>query len=67
MRIAELKKWFAKRELPKTLQLNEWTFLADVKKCVESNIRYLEAHKKNKTFLPYYEQLIEIKKKIENQ
>lgn len=59
-----LKKWFAKRELPKELQLNKWTHIADINKCVESNIAYLEANKKKRVFLPYYEQLVEIKKKI---
>lgn len=67
MQLAELKKWFAKKELPKTLQLNEWTFLVDVKKCVESNISYLEANKKKKGFLPYYNQLVEIKEKLEQK
>lgn len=67
MRIAELKKWFAKRELPNELQVNDWTKITDVKFCVESLIKTLEAHRRQKAYLPYYEQLLEIKQKLENQ
>lgn len=65
MHLRELKKWFAKQELPKEMRINQCTYCTDVKKCVESCIATLEANPKNKGYLPYYDQLMEIKKIIE--
>ncbi len=64
--LENLKKWFNTHELPKELQLNAWTYLPNVKKSVGALISTLEAHPGNWAYMPYYNTLVEIKNRIEN-
>ena len=65
MKLSDLEEYFSSIELPKTLQLDPCTFLNDVRKCVDSNISYLQNHPKNGCYMPYYDQPIQIKERIE--
>ena len=65
MKLVELEKYFNSIELPTTLQLNEGVFLNDVRQCVDSNISFLVNNPGNRCYLPYYDQLIAIKEKLD--
>ncbi len=67
MQLPELKKWFAKQKIPQDLQLNEWEYIPNLEFTINTLIANLEANKKNKGYLPYYEKLIEIKEKLTNK
>ncbi len=63
----DLKIWFKTQELPSELQLNTYTHLPNVKKTVEALISTLEAHPNNRAYIPYYNLLLNIKNRIENE
>ncbi len=65
MKLPELKKWLNKQSLPKELQINEHTYTNDLAFTVNALIASLEANRKNKGYLPYYDLLIEIKEKLQ--
>ena len=60
MKIEELENYFATVELPKSIKLNRWTFISDARLCVESLLRFLNNHPKNKGYMPYYRHLLQI-------
>lgn len=64
---AEIKAYFATKELPKTLQYNDCTFMADVKKSVNSDIFILEKYGYNNTYGASWERLINIRRILEEQ
>ncbi len=64
-KLTELEKWFNEQELPETLKLNGWITIPDLKKCVNNNIEVLKHNSGKRAFMPYYKQLIEIKKRLE--
>lgn len=67
MTIDKIEEYFKSVDLPATIQLNEYTFLSDVRKNVDSNISYLRANPGNKRFMPYYNQLVELAMLIESE
>lgn len=64
MKLSELKDNFAKMELPKELQLNNYIFIKDVRTMVENHILTLERNQGNHTFMPYYNRLVELYHKL---
>lgn len=65
MSLKSLEDYFSSIQLPDTLRINQCTFANNLRKLVDSNIEYLKAHPGNKVYLPYYNQLVEIKKVLE--
>lgn len=65
MNLKQLDTYFSSVKLPESIWLNNWTFVSNVCKFVESNMCYLKANSGNKTFYPYYKQLVELINKIE--
>jgi hypothetical protein len=64
--IAELEEYFSKTVLPEgPLRLSECEMVPDVKAFIESHIRTVKKHNGNKTFYPYYERLLDLRKIIE--
>lgn len=59
MTLKELKKELKKLEIPNQLTIGAKTF-NNVQKTIDSHIRYLEANKGNKAFMPYWYNLLEI-------
>ncbi len=64
--LKQLKEWFEKNELPKSLQINKAEFIPNTQKTVETLILTLEHNSGNSAYLPYYDQLVEIKEIIIN-
>lgn len=64
MSLDELEAYFSSLELPKSIQLDECTWVNDVQKLIDSNISYLRANTGNKGYMPYYNQLIQLKDAI---
>lgn len=61
----ELETYFANIQLPKELRINAWTYCHDVPKMVKYCISVLKSNPGNKRYLCYYEQLMELKQKLE--
>ena len=59
MTLKELKKELKKLEIPNQLTIGAKNF-NNVQKTIDSHIRYLEANKGNKAFMPYWHNLLEI-------
>lgn len=53
------------KDLPKSATLNQCTEIKDIRKFVNSHIKFLKGQSGNKTFLPYYERLAQLRAKIE--
>lgn len=66
MTILELETYFNSVELPKEMRVSNFEYIHDVKKFVESHLSYLKHNPGNKLFEPYYNRLIELKNKLEN-
>ena len=63
--IKELENYFAGIELPtQPVKLNEWTTITDYNLFVESHLATVKANNGNKTFLPYLNQLKELKQTL---
>ncbi len=61
--ISELEKYFAGTKLStEPIKLNCWTMITDVSKFIDDNLSTVSANNGNKTFLPYLNQLIELRK-----
>lgn len=63
--LAEMKAYFATKELPKTLQYNECTLMTDVRKSVNSDIFILEKFGFQNTYIASWERLTNIRKMLE--
>lgn len=59
MTLKELKKELKKLEIPNQIKIGAKNF-NNVQKTIDSHIRYLEANKGNKAFMPYWYNLLEI-------
>ena len=68
MDIKELEAWFAenKQRIPAEMQLNSFAYCSDTAKFIDVTICTLKANSGNRTFLPYYFQLVELKKRLES-
>lgn len=64
--INDLVEYFNSIDIPESLQLNDCTYIFDLNKCINSNIQYLMWHPGNKTYMPYFTQLVEIKEKLQS-
>ena len=58
MTLNEIKQWYhtPTTEIPKTLKV-ESGYYTDVRKSIQTYIRYLETHSGNSAYLPYFEHL----------
>ena len=65
--IKEINAFFKKAKIPKTMQLNSYTFINDVRACLRSNLTIAIANNGKDTFLPYLERCKEIKNKMERK
>jgi len=60
--VIELERYFSATPLPTNpIQLQPGVTVIDIRKCIESNLLYVKAHKGNRTYLPYLEQLRQLK------
>lgn len=59
MTLKELKKEFKSMTIPNQLKIGAKNF-NNVQKTIDSHVRYLEANKGNKAFMPYWYNLLEI-------
>ncbi|MBT7491084.1 MAG: hypothetical protein HN704_05690 [Bacteroidetes bacterium] len=66
--VSELKDYFNSIELPTTpIRLYECGIISDIKLFVSSSLATIERNKNNKTYLPYYERLKQLKEIICNE
>lgn len=65
--LAEIKAYFANRELPQTLQYNDCTYMTDLRKAINSDIMILERFGAKSTFSAPWERLNNIKKILEEK
>lgn len=65
--LAEMKQYYANKELPETLQYNDCTMMYDVRKTVNSDILILESFGYTNTFCASWERLTNIRKMIEGE
>ena len=56
--------YFDLNNLPKSIQLNQCTFISDCRKFIESHFAYVDTYSKNDIKLPYLNRLIELKNKL---
>lgn len=56
--------YFDLNNLPKSIQLNQCTFISDCKKFIESHFAYVNTYSKSDVRLPYLNRLIELKNKL---
>jgi hypothetical protein len=72
MTLQEIKKFLNENELPATINFGVAATCSDVKKMVDSHIKFLESvnknpNKRNKsTFLPYYQRLMRVVAVVKN-
>lgn len=59
MTLKELKKEFKNITIPNRIKIGAKNF-NNVQKTIDSHIKYLEANKGNKAFMPYWYNLLEI-------
>lgn len=64
--LQEIKQYLSNTELLPQIKLNEYTYISDSKKFIESHITTLERNTGNRTFLPYYERLCDFYKRIKH-
>lgn len=65
--LAEMKAYFASKELPDTLQYNECTFMTDVRKSVNSDIFILEKYGFHRTYIASWERLVNVRNMLEEK
>ena len=53
--------YFDLKNLPKSIQLDQCTFISDCKKFVESHFAYITTYAKNDIKTPYLNRLIQLK------
>jgi hypothetical protein len=63
--INSLETYFAGRNLPKSIQLNAWTALNDVRLFLDNHFAEIKAHNGNTTYLPTLDRLRELKQLID--
>jgi len=56
--------YFDLNNLPKSIQLNQCTFISDVKKFVISHFQFVNTYMGTDLALPYFDRLIELQKII---
>jgi hypothetical protein len=56
--------YFNLNNLPKSIQLNQCTFISDCRKFIESHFEYIKTYSKIKIKNPYLSRLIELKNKL---
>lgn len=67
MNIKELRAYFAKTTLNDGVYLNDAEQITDVRKFVDSHLKFLESNSGNRTFLPYYNRLMKLATKMQKQ
>lgn len=63
--LAEMKAYYASKELPETLQYNECALMTDVAKAVKSDIAILEKFGYINTYAASWERLVNIRKMLD--
>jgi hypothetical protein len=56
--------YFKFSDLPKSIQLNKWTYINDVKKFVINHFNYVNTYMGTDIALPYFDRLIELQNLI---
>ncbi|TRZ52037.1 hypothetical protein D4S03_04090 [bacterium] len=59
--IKELEDFFASEELPEAIKLNAWTDITDLHLFIQSHLSTVKAQNGNKTYLPYYQRLLQLR------
>jgi hypothetical protein len=63
----ELEEFFHDRELPETLDLNQYGKVLNIRKFIDSHIATLKNYSGNKRFMPFYNRLLEVYCRIKNE
>ena len=53
--------YFDLNNLPKSIQLNKWTFIHNCRLFIESHFNYINTYQKSEIKTPYLNRLIELK------
>lgn len=64
--IKELEDFF-NQDIPEVVVLNPVETIVDTNKFISSHIGYLKANSGNARYLPYYDRLIALKKKLDER
>lgn len=67
MKLPELIARLNSHDLDRSMQLNMCTYIPNVRVTVKANIATLLANSRNRRYKPYYDRLVEILKKIEDE
>lgn len=67
MSLDELEVWFNHQQIPSEIKLDGITWIADVPKMIQTHIMYLRHNPGNKTFMPYYQRLMQVKHIMQSQ
>ena len=67
MKLPELIKRLNSHDLNRSMQLDVCTYIPNVRVTVEANIATLLANSGNRRYKPYYDRLVMILKKIEDE
>lgn len=63
-KIQEIEDFFKDKELSKTIKLNDWTMILNVKNFVDTHISTVKFNNGKESFLPYLDRLFELKNYI---
>lgn len=67
VKVPELKKFFSEAQLPPSIRLNQGTEITDVKRFLDSHFAAIDKNPGNKTYMPYYNRLVEVYKKLKQE
>jgi len=65
MTLDHIEQWFKDNPPPKKIKVSRFEMITDTDKFIKNHIRTLRANPGNRTFIPYYERLIQLKKVCE--
>lgn len=67
MTLDDLEQWFKDNPPPRQVRLSRFEMIADSEKFIKNHILTLRNNTGNKTFMPYYDRLMKLKKVCENE
>lgn len=66
IKLIDLKRFFDDfKPTDEIIELSQWETITDQKKFIKSHLNALNGNPGNKTFLPYYNRLVEFYKKVQ--
>lgn len=67
MTITELESFFANTPVPSKIQLTEHEFIEDTGLFISTHLNILKSNPKNKRFMPYFNRLVRLATKVDEQ